>query len=177
MDDMEALRYPLGRFDFEQSITPDKLAFWIDTIETTPARLRHAVTGLTDVQLETPYRPDGWTVCQVVHHMPDSHMNSYVRFKLAMTEDVPTIRPYHEDRWAGLAEARSAPVEVSLALLEALHRRWVLFLRNLAPEDFSRRFRHPDLGELDLGLNVGLYAWHGQHHIAHITCLRERRGW
>ena len=132
-----------------------------------------AVSGL----FVTPYRPDGWTVRQVVHHVPDSHLNSYCRFKLALTEDEPVIRAYHEDRWAELEEARTAPVEVSLALLESLHRRWVLMLNSLAPSDFQRTFRHPDIGVVSLAQNVCLYAWHGRHHTAHITSLREREGW
>lgn len=177
MSDAEALRYPIGPFDFNQRATPEKIAAWIGIIEKCPAHVREAVAGLSNDQLDTPYRPEGWTVRQVVHHLPDSHLNSYVRFKLALTEDTPTIRPYFEDRWAELREARTAPVEVSLNLLESLHRRWVLFLRNLEPADFSRNFRHPELGQLNVGLNVGLYAWHGAHHVAHITRLRERMGW
>lgn len=177
MSDVDSLRFPIGRFNFEQAATPENIANWIGSIEEAPARLRDAVQGLTDFQLDTRYRPEGWTVRQVVHHLPDSHMNSYVRFKLAMTEDVPTIRPYDETRWAELPEARTAPVNVSLDLLDTLHRRWTLFLRSMKPTDFSRNFRHPELGELNVGLNVGLYAWHGEHHITHITELRKREGW
>ncbi|HKG22797.1 MAG TPA: putative metal-dependent hydrolase, partial [Blastocatellia bacterium] len=145
--------------------------------EETPARLREAVEWLSPEQLETPYRPGGWTVRQVVHHVPDSHLNSYVRFKLALTEDHPTIRPYREDRWAELEDARSAPLDVSLALLDSLHGRWVLLLRSLKPEDFARTFEHPELGEVSLEKNVALYAWHGRHHVAQITSLIERMGW
>ena len=171
------LRYPIGQFDLKQQATPEKIKHWIWVIEQTPGELRKAVNGLDNTQLDTRYRPDGWTVRQVVHHLPDSHMNSYIRFKLAITEAVPTIRPYHEDRWAELTEARMAPIDASLDLLDALHSRWALFLKSLGPDDFARNFRHPELGELNVGLNVGLYAWHGQHHVAHITTLREREEW
>lgn len=177
MTEMDALRYPIGKYSFNQAVTPEKLANWIAILDAAPKALREAVSGFNDAQLDTRYRPEGWTLRQVVHHLADSHINSYVRFKLAMTEDVPTIRPYHEERWAELEEARTAPVEISLALLDALHRRWVLFLRNLTPADFARNFRHPELGELNVGLSVGLYAWHCEHHHAHITRTREREGW
>lgn len=174
---MADLRYPIGKFSFEVSLTNPQLQQLIDNIEQTPARLRAAVQGLSDKQLDTPYRPEGWTVRQVVHHVPDSHMNAYVRFKLALTEDEPTIRTYMEERWAELVEAKSAPVDLSLALLETLHKRWVVVLRNLKPEDFKRTFRHPELGVVTLEMNTALYSWHGRHHVAHITALRERMGW
>jgi uncharacterized damage-inducible protein DinB len=171
------LRYPIGSFKFDGAPTDQDIRQAIGEIAEAPAKLRAAVEGLTPEQLDTPYRPGGWTVRQVVHHLPDSHLNSYCRFKLALTEDEPTIRAYHEDRWAELEEARTAPVEVSLALLESLHRRWVLMLNSLAPADFQRMFRHPDIGMVSLAQNVCLYAWHGRHHAAHITSLRERMGW
>ena len=174
---MGDLRYPIGKFHFEGPITQKQRAQFIDDIEETPARLRAAVEGLSPQQLNIPYREGGWTVRQVVHHVPDSHLNSYVRFKLALTEDEPTIKDYREDRWAELEEARSAPVEISLALLESLHKRWVLMLRSLKPEDWKRSFRHPELGLVGLEKNVALYSWHGRHHVAHITGLRERMGW
>jgi uncharacterized damage-inducible protein DinB len=139
--------------------------------------MRTAVAGLSDEQLNTPYRPEGWTVRQVVHHVPESHMNSYVRFKLALTEEEPTIKPYFEDRWAQLDDANQAPVGLSLDLLDALHGRWVWFLRSLKDADFQRTFRHPELGTVSLDRNIALYAWHGRHHVAHITSLRERMGW
>jgi uncharacterized damage-inducible protein DinB len=139
--------------------------------------MRAAVARLTDEQLDTPYRDGGWTVRQVVHHVPESHLNSYVRFKLALTEHEPTIKPYFEDRWAELEDARTAPIELSLNLLDAVHGRWVWFLRSLKPTDFERAFQHPDLGKVTLDKNVALYAWHGRHHVAHITSLRERMGW
>jgi uncharacterized damage-inducible protein DinB len=134
------------------------------------------VGGLREQQLDTPYRPGGWTVRQVVHHVPDSHMNAYVRFKLALTEDAPTIKPYAEDRWAKLSDS-SAPLETSLTLLENLHSRWVLLLRSLSEEDWGRTFRHPELGVRRLDQTLGLYAWHGLHHTAHVTSLRQRMGW
>lgn len=171
------LRYPIGEFKYEGPLTDDQRAAFIGKIEETPARMRVAVAGLNDEQLDTPYRPGGWTVRQVVHHVPESHLNSYVRFKLAITEDEPTIKPYFEDRWAELDDARQAPIALSLDLLEALHRRWVWFLRSLKQADFQRTFRHPDLGIVSVDKNIALYAWHGQHHVAHITSLRARMGW
>jgi uncharacterized damage-inducible protein DinB len=174
---MTDLRYPIGKFDFQTAADPRERESLISQIEETPARLRDAVRGLTDEQLATPYRPDGWTVRQVVHHVPDSHLNSYVRFRLALTEEEPTIKPYHEDQWANLADARTAPIEVSLALLDALHRRWVMLLRSLTDRDFERTFKHPEMGLVELEKNLALYAWHGRHHVAQITALRERMGW
>lgn len=174
---MADLRFPIGKFTFESSPTASQLKQLIDDIEQTPANVRRAIQGLSDKQLDTPYRPEGWTVRQVVHHMPDSHVNAYVRLKLALTEEEPTIRPYMEDRWAELPEAKSAPVELSLTFLEALHRRWVTVLRNLKQQDFQRTFRHPDLGVISLEKNTALYSWHGRHHVAHVTSLRERMGW
>ncbi|MBZ5553449.1 MAG: bacillithiol transferase BstA [Acidobacteriia bacterium] len=171
------LRYPIGPFTMDESITAEKRQLYIDQISEAPAKLRAAVDGMSPEQLETPYREGGWTVRQVVHHLPDSHLNSYIRFKLAMTEERPTIKPYHEDRWAQLADARTAPVATSLSLLEALHSRWVQFLRSLAPGDFARTFQHPELGVMTLEKNLCLYAWHGRHHVAQINSLRERMGW
>lgn len=170
-------RYPVGKFTFEGPLTQQQKQEYLNDIEQTPARLREAVRGLNDKQLDTPYRDGGWTVRQVVHHVPDSHMNSYVRFKLALTEDEPTIRPYREDRWAELAEAKSAPIEVSLALLDLLHQRWMLFLRNFTDADWKRNFRHPELGLMSLEKTLALYAWHGRHHVAHVTELRKKMGW
>ena len=132
--------------------------------------------GLSEQQLDTPYRPEGWTVRQVAHHVPDSHLNSYIRFKLALTEQEPTIKPYDEDRWARLADTPTTPVEVSLALLDSLHDRWVRLLRSLRPEDWKRTFRHPELGPVSLEKNLALYAWHGRHHVAHITSLGRKAG-
>lgn len=171
------IRYPIGRFEMDGELTDEKRRQCIQEIAEMPARLRAAVRGLTDEQIDTPYRDGGWTARQIVHHLADSHLNSYVRFKLAMTEESPGIKPYFEDRWAELADARSAPVEVSLTLLEALHQRWVLFLNSLALEDYSRTLNHPEQGIVKLGKNLCMYAWHGKHHVAHIVSLRERMGW
>lgn len=171
-------RYPLGHFIFEAPSTAGQRAGWIDRVAAAPARLRATVAGLDDEQLETPYREGGWTVRQVAHHLPDSHLNAYVRFRLAMTEDEPAIRPYDEARWARLHDARTAPVEVSLRLLEALHERWVGLLRSLGAEDFRRGLVHPEHpAGLTLEKMLALYAWHGEHHVAQIEHLRERRGW
>ena len=176
--DATDLRYPIGRFSLEGEPTDERRQDWIAAIASTPTELRAAVAGLTDAQLDTPYRPGGWTVRQVAHHVPDSHLNAYTRFKLALTEDEPTIKPYDEARWAELPDARSAPVEPSLSLLASLHERWVLLLRQLGPEEFARTFHHPEHGRaLALGKVLAMYAWHGRHHTAHITRLRERMGW
>lgn len=174
---MTDLRYPTGRFVPTASATTASRASAIDVIAATPAQLRHAVEGLDEDQLDTPYRPDGWTVRQVVHHVPDSHLNAYVRIKLALTEDAPTIRPYDEAAWAGLADTSSVPIDVSLSLLEALHLRWVALLRAMTPADFERGYEHPETGRHTLDHLLALYAWHGPHHVAHITGLRARCGW
>lgn len=170
------LRYPVGRFEQAAVITPEQRNELISQIEVAPAKMRAAVADLNDQQLDTPYRPEGWTVRQVVHHVPDSHLNSYMRFKLALTEDMPTIRTYHEDRWAELPDS-SAPIEVSLNLLESLHRRWIILLRALTNDDLRRSFQHPEWGNVNLDQAIGMYAWHGRHHVAHITALRDRMGW
>jgi uncharacterized damage-inducible protein DinB len=174
---MTDLRYPIGKFQPPASVTDAERAVLVDQIAALPAELRSAVSTLDDTQLDTPYREGGWTVRQVVHHVPDSHVNAYTRFKLALTEDVPTIKTYEEAQWAELPEARSAPIGVSLALLEALHQRWVLLLRVLAPAQFARTFRHPEMGVMTLDQQIAMYAWHGRHHLAHITSLRTRMGW
>jgi uncharacterized damage-inducible protein DinB len=174
---MEDLRYPIGRFSVEGEIGPEQRQIWISQIEEAPVKLRLAVRGLSDEQLDTPYRPGGWTVRQVVHHLVDSHINSYVRFKLALTEEEPTIKPYDENRWVELADAKHARPEESLALFDALHQKWVLLLRSMTDGDFSRTFKHPEQGVVRLDRMLGLYAWHGRHHTAHITSLRERMGW
>lgn len=171
------LRYPIGKFQIDGAVTAQRRQEWIGQIGEAPARMREAVSGLSPEQLDTPYWPGGWTVRQVAHHVPDSHLNSYCRFRLALTEDEPMIKPYDEGRWAELPDARSAPVELSLDLLESLHRRWVLLLESLAETDWGRRFRHPELGVVTLERNLALYAWHGRHHVAHISSLRQRMGW
>lgn len=150
----------------------------IDGIARAPKELRAAIRGLSDMQLDTPYRPDGWTVRQVVHHVPDSHMNAFIRFKLALTEDMPTIKPYDEAAWAKLSDARDTPIETSLSLLTALHERWVGLLRAMSPSDFGRKLNHPDWdAPLSLDTMLALYAWHGPHHTAHINNLRKRMSW
>lgn len=174
---MSDLRYPIGKFHYDGPPSEVQRQILIDEISHTPRNLRAAVQGLSDAQLDTPYRPGGWTVRQVVHHVPDSHLNSYVRFKLALTEDDPTIKPYAEDRWAELADTQATPIEVSLTMLDSLHHRWVRLLRSLSAEDWQRTFRHPDLGSMTLEKNLAVYAWHGKHHVSHITGLREREGW
>jgi hypothetical protein len=171
------LRYPVGKFQFPKSVSAGELAAYIDQIAETPARMRAAVAGLDDAKLDTPYRAGGWTVRQLAHHVPDSHINSYVRFRLALTEDEPVIKPYEEARWAELADARAMPIQPSLALLESLHARWVPLLRSLSSDQWKRTFRHPELGLVSLENNAALYAWHGRHHVAHITALRERMQW
>ncbi len=171
------LRYPVGQFDRNARPSATDRARHIEEIAAAPARLREAVRGLSEEQLSTPYRPGGWAVRQVVHHLPDSHLNAYVRFKLALTENKPTICPYDEKRWAELDDTRRTPISTSLDLLEALHQRWVVLLRSIAPADFARKFVHPEMGELDLDTYAALYAWHGRHHVAHITGLRQRAGW
>ena len=170
-------RYPIGKFSFDGPLTTDQKKQYLNDIEQTPGRLRTAVRGLSDQQLNTPYREGGWTVRQLAHHVPDSHMNAYIRFKLALTEDEPTIRPYMEDRWAELPESKQAPIDVSLALLDSLHQRWTLVLRNIPDADWKRTFRHPEMGLLSLEKTLALYAWHGKHHVAHVTALREKMGW
>ena len=174
---MTDLRYPIGKFEYEGEITDEDVARWIDQIETLPQHVRAAVENLSDEQLDTPYRPDGWTVRQVVHHIGDSHLNGLVRFKWALTEDEPVIKTYHQDRWAELADYRDVPIETSLTFLETLHVRLVALLRSLDSEALGRRFVHPESGPITLARNIGIYAWHGRHHLAHITHLKVREGW
>jgi len=174
---MEDLRFPVGKFHYDKSPSDQQKQVFLEEIAQTPTLLRGAVAGLADAQLDTPYRPGGWTVRQVVHHVPDSHLNSYMRFKLALTEDEPTIKTYAEDRWAELADSKATPIEVSLTLLDSLHDRWVRLLRSLTPEEWKRTFRHPELGPMTLEKTLALYAWHGRHHVAHITELRKRMSW
>jgi uncharacterized damage-inducible protein DinB len=170
-------RYPIGKYEAPAQVTPALRAEAIDLTSSLPEGLRAAVKGLNDTQLDTPYRDGGWTVRQVVHHVADSHMNAYVRWRLALTEKEPTIRPYEESEWAKLDDAAQAPVEVSLRLLEPLHERWVRLLHSVKAEEFSRTFRHPEHGVKTLDWMLFLYAWHGKHHTAHIRELRKRCGW
>jgi len=171
------LRYPIGKPKWENNLTEARRAAFIQTIAEAPQKLREAVRGLSPGQLDTPYRPGGWTVKQVVHHLPDSHLNAYVRFKLALTEDRPTVKPYEEDRWAELPDTFNTPIEVSLALLENLHLRLVHLLRALPADAWGRTLHHPQNGEMTLDQMLSLYAWHGRHHVAHVTTLRDRMGW
>ena len=171
------LRYPIGHFSApDATVTQDQLDRWIDDIAALPSDLRGTVSALTDEQLDTPYRPDGWTVRQVVHHLPDSHMNSLIRFKWALTEDRPLIKAYDEKGWAVLPDSRK-PIGYSLDLLDALHRRWADLLRGLNWPQLQREFVHPESGPVKLAVTVGAYAWHGRHHLAHIERLIEREGW
>jgi uncharacterized damage-inducible protein DinB len=174
---IDDLRYPVGHFDRHAVLGPADFPGLIEQIAAAPAQLRAAVEGLDDGRLDTPYREGGWTVRQVVHHVPDSHMNAYVRFKLALTESNPAIKTYDESAWAELADTRTAPIAISLQLLDALHDRWVRVLRDLSADDFRRTLHHPEMGDVDLRLMLGLYAWHGRHHVAHVTTLRRRMGW
>ncbi len=175
---MSDLRYPVGEFVVTGEITPSRLEGWIAEIAEAPAKLRAAVHGLTNEQFDTPYRAEGWTVRQVVHHVPDSHLNAYIRFKLALTEDNPTIKPYEEARWAELPDTQGTQVGVSLMLLESLHRRWGVLLKSMTPEQWERTFFHPEKKQaLRLDHILAMYAWHGKHHVAHITALRDRMAW
>ena len=172
------LRYPIGRFAVEGEITKERRAGWIAEIAEAPAQLRAALHGLTDEQCETQYRPGGWTLRQVAHHLPDSHLNAYTRFKLALTEETPTIRPYEEARWAELPDTAATPLGVSLMLLESLHRRWVVLLKSMSDRDWRREFYHPEQEKtVRLDRALANYAWHGKHHIAHVVNTRERMGW
>lgn len=171
------LRYPVGEFKYDGPNNQEQRIDLISQIEQAPQNLRKAVDRLSPEQLDTTYRPEGWTVRQVIHHLPDSHINSYIRFRWALTEDEPIIKAYDETLWAELYDARNSPPEVSLSLLEALHRRWVLLLRSLTAEDFKRTYRHPQMGLMTVDQTLSLEAWHGRHHIAHVTSLRERMNW
>jgi hypothetical protein len=168
--------YPIGRFDRTAHRTADTRRSAIEDIAEMPPRLRRALEGLSDAQLDTPYRPGGWTVRQLVHHVADSHANGYIRTKLALTEQNPTIRPYLQDAWAGLPDSR-LPVALSVGILDGVHARWTALWRSLADADFARIFTHPELGAQTLDDQLHLYAWHSRHHVAHVTALREREGW
>jgi hypothetical protein len=171
------LSYPIGKFNWTQTIAPAERVQLIDDIAAAPAKFREAVRGLDDDQLDTPYRPGGWTVRQVIHHVADSHMNSYIRFRLALTEEQPAVNGYKEEEWAKLHDSQTMPVEISLQLLTALHGRWVDMLGSMPDAAFERTFRHSERGLIRLDTNLALYSWHSRHHTAHITGLRERMGW
>ena len=174
---MTDLRYPTGRFTPPDQHTRESRAEAIATIAETPQALRNAVQGLDEDQLDTPYREGGWTLRQVVHHVPDSHLNAYIRLKLALTEPSPVIKPYDEAAWATLVDTTAVPIDVSLDLLDAVHKRFVAILRSMKDEDFRREYVHPETGRHALDHLLSLYAWHGPHHIAHITATRQRMGW
>jgi uncharacterized damage-inducible protein DinB len=176
MPDLDDLRFPIGKFSPPASSMPGVRAAHIETLRRLPERLRAAVSGLNDAQLDTPYREGGWTVRQVVHHVPDSHGNCYFRFKLALTEDWPTIKPYDEAAWTNLPDSRM-PVDVSLSMIEAVHGRWVALLESLSDADFQKGFEHPEHGRQNLAKVLAIYDWHSRHHTAHITSLRARQGW
>ncbi len=171
------LKYPIGEFVFDGQINRAVIHRWIDEIEQLPGNLRFVVSKLSEEQLDTPYRSGGWTLRQVVHHIGDSHLNSYIRFKWALTEDTPTIKAYFEDRWAELRDYQLVPVTVSLDFIASLHKKWVILLRALSDADLQREFIHPESGETPLAKNIGIYAWHGNHHLAHITSLCARKSW
>ncbi|HEY2865629.1 MAG TPA: bacillithiol transferase BstA [Pyrinomonadaceae bacterium] len=171
----EGLRYPVGKFD-RSTIGPARRAEFVQTIADLPRNIAAAVDGLTETQLDRPYRPGGWSVRQTVHHIADSHLNSMCRFKLALTEDTPTITPYEEARWAELADSK-LPVDVSLSLIDGLHQRWATLLDTMSDADFQREFNHPETGKWTLNAALAMYAWHSRHHTAHITRLRDREGW
>jgi uncharacterized damage-inducible protein DinB len=174
---MDDLRYPIGQFHFDGAIPWWQVQDWIDAVARCPGALQQAVAGLSPEQLDTLYRPDGWTVRQVVHHLADAHLLNYARFRWALTEEQSAIKAWDKDRWALLPDARSGPTDVSLALLESVHRRWDLLLRAMTAQDFARTTPHPTRGLITLDWSLGLYAWHGRHHVAHITALRTRMGW
>lgn len=171
------LKYPIGKFQGQDNLTEEQRQMMIDQIAETPAKLRAAVAGFSEAQFDTPYREGGWTVRQVIHHLADSHLNAFVRFKLALTEDRPAVKTYEQQLWAELADARNAPVEPSLAMLEGLHQRWVILLRQMSAADFARQFQHPEHGLMKLERVLAMYAWHGRHHVAHLTSLGERMRW
>jgi hypothetical protein len=173
---MTDMRYPTGPLTYDADVTPAKRRAWIQEIAGTPRRFRAALEGLTDAQLDMPYRPGGWTVRQLAHHVPDSHLNAYCRLKLALTEDNPTIKPYDQDAWAGLADTAQTPVAVSLSLLDAVHHRWGVLLESLSEQDFARPLMHPEYGPLTIDRLVQMYAWHGRHHVAHLVEWRKGAG-
>ena len=170
-------QYPIGKYKKPDYFNAAQREKFIKEIAAAPKELRNAVEGLDDSQLNTQYREDGWTVRQVVHHIPDSHMNAYIRLKLALTEHEPVVKPYEEALWAELPDVKTVLIDISLVLLDSIHARWIACLRGLTVETFEKKFRHPALGLMSLDEQLALYAWHGKHHIAHITNLRQRMGW
>lgn len=175
---LEQLKFPIGKFEKPTTITKDDLLNWISEISTFPSRLKNEVNHLTNQQLDTKYRPEGWTIRQVVHHCADSHMNSLIRLKLTLTEDQPTVKPYYEERWAELADSKNMPIEPSLKMIEGIHERWAVLLNNLSESDYSKIFIHPEHGKaFRIDENIGMYAWHCNHHLAHITETKKRNNW
>ncbi|MBK9636370.1 MAG: bacillithiol transferase BstA [Bacteroidetes bacterium] len=176
--DVQDPRYPIGKYLPQADFTKEVMENWLAIIAALPTQLDLAIKNLNDDQLDTPYRDGGWTVRQVVHHVADSHMNAYIRFKLALTEENPTIKPYQEERWAELADSKYGTLEDSLMLLKVLHSKWSHVMQNMSDEEWDRTFTHPQYNRVStLKFNLGLYAWHSQHHTAHITHLRSRKGW
>jgi len=172
-----SLSHPIGKFSYRPEATAEELEGWTRDIRELPAALRQAVSGLSRERLDTPYRDGGWTVRQVVHHLADSHINAFVRLKLALTEECPRIKPYDQDAWSALPDARSGDIEPSLSIVEGVHARWVLLLGSLAPADRARAMDHPERGKISIDWTHQLYAWHCRHHLAHIAGLRQRKGW
>ena len=175
IQELEKLRYPIGKFSAPLEYSQEDMEKWIGEIEELPSKCRNELKDFTEEMLADKYRPDGWTARQVIHHIVDSHINAYIRFKLTLTEDTPTIRPYLEDRWAELYDGKNAPIEMSLSLLEALHRRWALLIRNIAENDYSRSYFHPQSNkEFQLRTALALYAWHSRHHLEHIRIVKRK---
>ena len=173
----EDLRFPVGKFGGAPDATPEIRTGFVKTIEELPAKFRAAVSGLNEEQIDTPYRPDGWTVRQLVHHVADSHMNSFIRFKLGLTEENPTIKPYAEDIWAEGVDYLNAPVDLSLNIIDSVHARWAMLLNSMSEADFERTIFHPERGAMTLYSALALYDWHSRHHTAHVTELRKRNNW
>ncbi len=175
--ELETLKYPIGQFEYTDTDSDNSIQTWIQEIEMLPNRLQHIVSDLSENQLDTPYRPEGWMVRQVVHHLSDSHMNGYIRFKWTLTENETTIKPYEQKSWSETAENIGFPISEELALLSLLHQKWVVLLKELTPDDFQRKFMHPESGWYELKKALALYAWHGNHHLAQIEALIQRKGW
>ncbi|MEO1652304.1 MAG: YfiT family bacillithiol transferase [Bacteroidota bacterium] len=175
---LESLKYPIGGYQKPAQFDYASKTRWMAQLSTLPEEMEKAVAGLNEDQLDEPYRPEGWTIREVIHHVPDSHLNGYIRFKWALTEQDPRIKPYFEDRWAALDDYQDTPIEVSLQLLKSLHYRWVILMKSLSAEDWTFQYHHPEFEEpISLDEALAIYAWHGQHHLAHITELRKRRQW
>lgn len=173
----EDLRFPIGDFQISTEVTPEMREKFIRTIAELPLKIRAALRDLEDEQINTPYRPEGWTVRQLVHHIADSHINSFCRFKLGLSEDTPTIKPYDEASWAEMADVKNAPIDLSLGIIDGIHARWAMLLKSMSDEDFERKINHPQRGTMSLNSMLALYDWHSRHHTAHITNLRERNNW